>query len=74
MLAISLPRVDAVQPGYQEIDPLMAADAIRGMGIEAAKNTLRTLYGEAVNPEIYLAPGQYRNLPIASVNIQVEIR
>ena len=67
-------KVDAVQPGYQEIDPLMAADAIRGMGIEAAKNTLRTLYGEAVNPEIYLAPGQYRNLPIASVNIQVEIR
>ena len=67
-------KVDAVQSGYREIDPLMAADAIRGMGIEAAKNTLRTLYGEAANPEIYLFPAQYRNLPIASVNIQVEIR
>ena len=31
-------KVDAVQSGYREIDPLMAADAIRGMGIEAAKN------------------------------------
>ena len=29
---------------------------------------------EAANPEIYLFPAQYRNLPIASVNIQVEIR
>lgn len=67
-------KVDAIQSGYREIDPLMAADAIRGMGIEAAKNTLRTLYGEAANPEIYLFPAQYRNLPIASVNIQVEIR
>lgn len=67
-------KVEATQYGVQEADERIVTEAVRGMEVSAAEETLRALYGDESSPEIQVWPSRWHRLPIATVNIRALFR